>query len=187
MNLGTSCREIALFQHEDHRDAEAFQSIRRSVDVLKVLVRAQPDQAGYHSELGLSWNYLGVLYDDARKNTEALSAFEQAVAEQQVAVTRQAGSTATEDSSPITSTTSVRSMSTWARLTGGCPTTVGPSRSVSTFSRRTRRIASIFSISRGHSPHWGVHPAPCRRLDRRRGRSPRRGASWNGARPDARR
>ena len=46
----------------------------------------QPDQAGYHSELGLSWNYLGYLYDEARNNTEALAAFEQAVAEQQLAV-----------------------------------------------------------------------------------------------------
>ena len=45
-----------------------------------------PTMAGYHSELGLSWNYLGCLYDDARKNTEALAAFEQAVAEQQLAV-----------------------------------------------------------------------------------------------------
>ena len=45
VNLGTTCREIAAFQHEVHQDAEAFQSIRRSVDVLKALVRSQPDQA----------------------------------------------------------------------------------------------------------------------------------------------
>ena len=88
MKLGVSGRQVATLQHGAHQDAKAFQSIRRSVDVLKALVRAQPDQAGYHSELGLSWNYLGILYDEARKNTEALAAFEQAVAEQQLAAVR---------------------------------------------------------------------------------------------------
>jgi tetratricopeptide (TPR) repeat protein len=83
-----SCREIAIVQHSAHQDDEALKSIQRSLDVLKVLVRAQPDQASYHSELGLSWNYLGVLYDESRKNTEALAAFEQAVAEQHLAVAK---------------------------------------------------------------------------------------------------
>ncbi len=84
--LGVSCREVAEVLHEAHQDAKAFLSIRRSIDVLEALVREQRDQAGYHSELGLSWNYLGCLYDAARKNTEALAAFEQAVSEQQLAV-----------------------------------------------------------------------------------------------------
>jgi eukaryotic-like serine/threonine-protein kinase len=84
--LGMSCRDLAVVQHEARQDARAFQSIERSVDVLKALVRAHPDQAGYHSELGLSWNYLGCLYDGVRKNTEGLVPFEQAVAEQQLAV-----------------------------------------------------------------------------------------------------
>jgi tetratricopeptide (TPR) repeat protein len=86
--LGFICRQISTIQQKTHRDAQAFLSIQRSIDVLKSLVRAQPDQAGFHSELGLSWNFLGVLYDEARKNTEALAAFEQAVAEQQLAVDR---------------------------------------------------------------------------------------------------
>ncbi len=84
--LGWSCRQVAVMQHAAHQDAKAFQTIQRSVDVLKALVRAQPGQAGYHSELGLSWNYLGCLYDDARQNNEAIAAFEQAVAEQRLAV-----------------------------------------------------------------------------------------------------
>ena len=79
-------REIAPVQHEAHQDAKAFQSIERAIEVFKALVRAQPDHGVYHSELGLSLNYLGCLYDEARKNTEALARFEQAVAEQQLAV-----------------------------------------------------------------------------------------------------
>ena len=105
-----ACREIANVQHEAHQDAKAFQSIQRSIDVLKALVRAQPDQAGYHGELGLSWNYLGFLYDDARKNTEALPAFEQAVAEQQLPSTGERVTTSTEVSrqSPRQSRRAVR-------------------------------------------------------------------------------
>ena len=68
------------------RTPRHFQQCSARSNVLKALVRTQPDQAGYHSELGLSWNYLGCLYDDARNNTEAHIAFEQAVAEQQLAV-----------------------------------------------------------------------------------------------------
>jgi eukaryotic-like serine/threonine-protein kinase len=86
VNLGMTCRQIAVVQHQAQQDAKAFQSIQRSVDVLKVLVKAQPDLAGYHSQLGLSLNYLGCLFDDARKNSQALVPFEQAVAEQQLAV-----------------------------------------------------------------------------------------------------
>jgi tetratricopeptide (TPR) repeat protein len=81
-----TCREIANVQHAGHQDAKAFQSIDRSIDVFKGLVRAQPDSGAYHRELGLSLNYLGILYDESRKNTEALAAFEQAVAEGQLAV-----------------------------------------------------------------------------------------------------
>ena len=85
-SLGLCYREIAMVQHGARHDAAAFQSIMRSIDVFKPLVRAQPDQAGYHGQLGLSWNYLGCLYSDARNNTEGIAAFEQAVAEQQLAV-----------------------------------------------------------------------------------------------------
>ena len=46
---------------------------------------AQRENASYHSELGLSLNFLGCLYDDARRNTEAVGTFQQAVAEQQLA------------------------------------------------------------------------------------------------------
>jgi len=86
VKLGFGCRELAILQHKAHQDAKAFQSIRRSIDVLDALVRAQPDQAGYHSELGLSWNYLGCLYDEARNNTAALVALEKGVAEQKQAI-----------------------------------------------------------------------------------------------------
>ena len=183
MNLGTSCREIALFQHEDHRDAEAFQSIRRSVDVLKVLVRAQPDQAGYHSELGLSWNYLGVLYDDARKNTEALSAFEQAVAEQQVAVDKASGFDGYRGF-----------LANHLDNLGEIYVDLGQvDRGLPYYSRaiqiRQHLLAThpenrfyLLDLARALSTlgdiqrHAGDSTAA-------RGRSPRRGASWNGARP----
>ena len=85
-NLGSSCRAMAIVQHEVHQDDKALKTIERSIDAFNVLVRAHPEQAGYHSELGLSLNYLGCLYDGARRNTEALAPFEQAVAEQQLAV-----------------------------------------------------------------------------------------------------
>ncbi len=85
VTLALTCRELAITQHKAHQDTKALQAVRRSVELLEPLVRTQPDQAGYHSELGLSWNYLGCLYDDARNNTEARIAFEKAVAEQQLA------------------------------------------------------------------------------------------------------
>ena len=88
--LGWSCREIAQVQHEAHQDAKAFQLIERSVDVLKALVREQPDQAGYHSEL---WPELELPRSIVRRCSEKTprrlsTAFEQAVAEQQLAVDR---------------------------------------------------------------------------------------------------
>ena len=42
VKLGVSRREIATVQHEAHRDAKAFQSIERSIDVLKALVQRSP-------------------------------------------------------------------------------------------------------------------------------------------------
>jgi eukaryotic-like serine/threonine-protein kinase len=85
-SLGLCCREIAMVQHDAHQEAAALQSIKRSINLFTPLVRAHPDHAGYHGQLGLSWNYLGCLHSDARNHTEALAAFEQAVAEQQLAV-----------------------------------------------------------------------------------------------------
>ncbi len=183
MNLGTSCREIALFQHEDHRDAEAFQSIRRSVDVLKVLVRAQPDQAGYHSELGLSWNYLGVLYDEARENTEALAAFEQAVAEQQVAVDKASGFDGYRGFLANHLDNLGEIYADLGQVDRGLPYY---SRAIQIRQHLlathpenrfylldlARALSTLGDIQR----HAGDSTAA-------RGRSPRRGASWNGARP----
>ena len=78
--------EIAALQHEVHQDAKALDLVQKSVEIYTNLVRSQPDQASYHSELGLSWNCLGVVHDDARRNAEALSAFEHAVKEQEIAI-----------------------------------------------------------------------------------------------------
>src|SRR5262249_13877735 len=83
--VALSCREIAPVQHEAHQDVKAFRSIQRSIDVFKRLARTQPNHAIYRSELGLSFNYLGCLHDEARRNSEAIAAFREAVAEQQLA------------------------------------------------------------------------------------------------------
>ena len=47
---------------------------------------AHPDGASYRSELGRSWNMLGVLHDERRDNSRAMPAFQRAVAEQERAI-----------------------------------------------------------------------------------------------------
>jgi serine/threonine-protein kinase len=86
--LGISYREIAAVAHQAHQDDRAFQSARRSVEVFEGLVQAQPEQASYHSGLGLSWNHLGHFYDGDRKNTEAIGPFTRAIHEQDLAVNK---------------------------------------------------------------------------------------------------
>ena len=86
--LGVSYREMAEVQHKALEDAGALQSIRKSIDVLESLVQSHTNQADYCGQLGLSYNYLGILYDGARKNSEAIPAFQQAVAEQELAIAK---------------------------------------------------------------------------------------------------
>src|SRR5262249_22095963 len=71
---------------EAGREGQALASVRRSLELFEALVQSQPDQARYHSGLGLSWNALGYLDDEARENLRAIPAFEKAVAEQRRAV-----------------------------------------------------------------------------------------------------
>ena len=113
--LGVSYREVAELQHKAHHDVKALESSQKSVAVFENLVRSQPDQAGFHSELGLSRNYLGVIHDDARRNDEAIACFEQR---------HQGGRdcdrqgkrcrASTRSTSAITSTISASSTSIWA-------------------------------------------------------------------------
>ena len=84
--LGVSYREIAELEHKVHQDTKAFQSIQRAIDVFGPLVRSQPEQPSFHADLGLSWNYQGILYDDARNNAEATRSFQNAVLEQRAAI-----------------------------------------------------------------------------------------------------
>ena len=84
--LGVSYREVAELQDKLHQDAKALESSRKSVVVSENLVRSQPDNAGFHSNLGLSVNYLGVVHDHARRNDDAIACFVRAIKEGEISV-----------------------------------------------------------------------------------------------------
>ena len=84
--LAVSYREMAELGHRAHMDANALLLSQKAVDVFESLVRQQPEQARFHSELARSWDDLGLRHDEARKNAEAMRAFESAVREQRAAI-----------------------------------------------------------------------------------------------------
>ncbi len=83
--VAVSYRELAELERKAQRDPQAAQSIEHAIAIWSALASAQPDSAIFHCDLGLSWNLRGILYDDARNNTEAKVAFERAVSEQRTA------------------------------------------------------------------------------------------------------
>jgi serine/threonine-protein kinase len=85
-SLAVIARELAYVQHLAHQDRAAFDSLQQSLEILQGLVRSQPERAGYHSELGRTWNLVGHLRDLARENALARTAFQHAVDEQKLAV-----------------------------------------------------------------------------------------------------
>ncbi len=49
-------------------------------------MRFEPDSASYHGDLGRSYNYVGVIRDEARNHEPAIRAFRDAIREQQIAI-----------------------------------------------------------------------------------------------------
>ena len=88
VKLGVSYREIAEVEHKAHHDKKAQELSQKSVDLFENLVRSQPEQADFHGALGLGWNYVGIIEDEARKNVEAIACFERAIKEQEIAIAR---------------------------------------------------------------------------------------------------
>jgi eukaryotic-like serine/threonine-protein kinase len=84
--LGTSYREVAELQHKAHLDVKALESCQRSVAIFENLVRSQPELAGFRSALALGRDYIGVIHDDARRNGQAITCFEQAIKEGEIAI-----------------------------------------------------------------------------------------------------
>jgi tetratricopeptide (TPR) repeat protein/tRNA A-37 threonylcarbamoyl transferase component Bud32 len=81
-NLGVSYREIGRLLQYAHQDKEALDFLEKSLGIFERLVHSY-DYARFRSELALSWNALGIFYDEARRdNARAIPPFEQAVAEQ---------------------------------------------------------------------------------------------------------
>jgi tetratricopeptide (TPR) repeat protein len=85
--LGRSHAEIADLLYRAGQRDEGLARIRQSIPILESLVRSDPDTASYHAALGRSLNSLGYFLDDhERKNDEALPLFENAVAQQRLAL-----------------------------------------------------------------------------------------------------
>ncbi len=141
VKFGASCRDLAQIQLEAHQDARAFQTSRRSIDVLAGVVRAQPEQAGYHSELGLSWNCLGVFYDRRGTTTKRSRVSNEPSPNSNWPSTSRRTSTITEPFSPITSTTSASSSWTSGGSPKGCPSSGVHSGSSVTSTRLIRECA----------------------------------------------
>jgi serine/threonine-protein kinase len=84
--LALSLEEIAPFRHKSGRSAEAFDAIRKSIEIFERLVASQPDQPRYRAELGRALNIHGYLQDEFRDNVRALPTLERALREQERAV-----------------------------------------------------------------------------------------------------
>ena len=75
-----SYREIAELDRTAHQNDKALAASPEGASIsLAALVRSQPDSASYQGDLGRSWNYLGVIHDDARNHDGAIRAFQNAV------------------------------------------------------------------------------------------------------------
>jgi tetratricopeptide (TPR) repeat protein len=77
--LGKNLAELALMEHDAHRDQKAAASIKRSIEILEPLVQARPDQPRLRHDLGRSWNIQGFLQDEIRQNARAIESFNRAV------------------------------------------------------------------------------------------------------------
>jgi serine/threonine-protein kinase len=82
-NLGASYREIGDHLRGAHQDDKALDYLQKSLAIFQRLVQSDAS-AQLHSELARSWNALGVLYDEAKRdNAQAIGPFEQAVDQQE--------------------------------------------------------------------------------------------------------
>ncbi len=59
--VAVSYRELAELERQAQRDREAAQSIDHAIAIWSALASAQPDSAIFHGDLGLSWNFRGIL------------------------------------------------------------------------------------------------------------------------------
>jgi serine/threonine-protein kinase len=84
-------REIGQIQHREHQDVLALASAGQSKRIYQDLLQTEPDQAEYHRQLGLTWNFVGFLHDEARDNLKAIEPFQQAIAQQEQAIAKSKG------------------------------------------------------------------------------------------------
>ena len=63
-----SLSEIAQFRHKAGRSEEAFDAIRKSIEIFERLVAAQAEQPRYRAEVGPGPEYPGYLHDEFREN-----------------------------------------------------------------------------------------------------------------------
>jgi serine/threonine-protein kinase len=70
--LAMSLMEIALLRHGAGRVEPAFDTIHRSIDILRKLVASQRDQPRYRAELGRALSILAYLGDEARDYLRAV-------------------------------------------------------------------------------------------------------------------
>jgi tetratricopeptide (TPR) repeat protein len=90
-SLAETYRELAHVQHLVHQDARANSSLEKALELFQSLAHEQPDHTDYHSQLGRTWNLVGVILDEARKNEQAIPPLQRALAEQKQAVDRSQG------------------------------------------------------------------------------------------------
>ena len=86
--LAKSYREVAIEEHKGGHSEIGLLNLRKALDILEKLSRSESDQAGYHSELGRTWNAIGYIHDEMRNNEKAIPAFNSAISEQENAIAR---------------------------------------------------------------------------------------------------